>query len=38
MHWSVTHGLQARPLDIVGYGEEDETGDVTETVNPGAVS
>jgi putative mRNA 3-end processing factor len=25
VHWSVTHGLQARPLDIVGYGDEDET-------------
>src|SRR5437764_4439251 len=25
VHWSVTRGLQARPLDIVGYGEEDET-------------
>ena len=24
VHWSVTHGLQARPLDIVGYGDEDE--------------
>jgi putative mRNA 3-end processing factor len=25
VHWSVTRGLQARPLDIVGYGDEDET-------------
>jgi putative mRNA 3-end processing factor len=25
VHWCVTRGLQARPLDIVGYGEEDET-------------
>ena len=24
VHWSVTHGLQARPLDIVGYGDEDD--------------
>jgi putative mRNA 3-end processing factor len=23
VHWSVTHGLQARPLDIVGYGDEE---------------
>jgi putative mRNA 3-end processing factor len=26
VHWSVTQGLRARPLDIVGYGEEDEAG------------
>jgi putative mRNA 3-end processing factor len=25
VHWSVTHGLEARPLAIVGYGDEDET-------------
>ena len=25
MHWSVSRGLEARPLDIVGYGDEDET-------------
>jgi len=25
VHWSVTRGLKARPLDIVGYGDEDET-------------
>ncbi len=24
VHWCATHGLKARPLDIVGYGEEDE--------------
>ena len=24
VHWCATHGLQARPLDIVGYGDEDE--------------
>jgi putative mRNA 3-end processing factor len=24
VHWSKTQGLRARPLDIVGYGEEDE--------------
>ena len=28
VHWCVTHGLQARPLDIVGYGDEDETDGV----------
>jgi putative mRNA 3-end processing factor len=25
VHWSVTRGLEARPLAIVGYGDEDET-------------
>jgi putative mRNA 3-end processing factor len=24
VHWCVARGLQARPLDIVGYGEEDD--------------
>jgi putative mRNA 3-end processing factor len=24
VHWCVTRGLNARPLDIVGYGDEDE--------------
>jgi putative mRNA 3-end processing factor len=24
VHWCATQGLKARPLDIVGYGEEDE--------------
>jgi putative mRNA 3-end processing factor len=31
VHWSQTRGLKARPLDIVGYGDEDET----DGVNPG---
>jgi putative mRNA 3-end processing factor len=26
VHWCATHGLKARPLDIVGYGDEDDTG------------
>jgi putative mRNA 3-end processing factor len=26
VHWCMTRGLRARPLDIVGYGEEDEDG------------
>ena len=30
VHWCATRGLKARPLDIVGYGEEDD-----ETVSPG---
>jgi putative mRNA 3-end processing factor len=24
VHWCATHGLQGRPLDIVGYGDEDD--------------
>ena len=27
VHWCGTRGLNARPLDIVGYGEEDEPGE-----------
>jgi putative mRNA 3-end processing factor len=27
VHWCVSRGLKARPLDIVGYGEEDEPND-----------
>jgi putative mRNA 3-end processing factor len=30
VHWCVTRGLKARPLDIVGYGDEDETADQTK--------
>ena len=26
VHWCATNGLKARPLDILGYGDEDETG------------
>jgi putative mRNA 3-end processing factor len=29
VHWSVTRGLKARPLAIVGYGDEDESDGVT---------
>jgi putative mRNA 3-end processing factor len=35
VHWSVTRGLQARPLDIVGYGEEDEADGAGEISNLG---
>jgi putative mRNA 3-end processing factor len=38
VHWSVTHGLQARPLDIVGYGDEDETDGVTDNTSPNEAS
>ncbi len=31
VHWCQTRGLKARPLDIVGYGDEDETDGVSET-------
>ena len=30
VHWSQTRGLKARPLDIVGYGDEDETDGVAD--------
>ncbi|HXD84574.1 MAG TPA: ligase-associated DNA damage response exonuclease [Rudaea sp.] len=29
VHWCKTQGLKARPLDIVGYGDEEETGEAT---------
>jgi putative mRNA 3-end processing factor len=30
VHWCGKRGLKARPLDIVGYGEEDDDGEVGE--------
>jgi len=30
VHWCQTKGLKARPLDIVGYGDEDDAGAQTE--------
>jgi putative mRNA 3-end processing factor len=33
VHWSVTHGLRARPLDIAGYGDEDDADDGMATDN-----
>jgi len=38
VHWSVTRGLQARPLDILGYGEEDETDGAIQNANLGRMS
>jgi putative mRNA 3-end processing factor len=38
VHWSVTHGLQARPLDIVGYGDEDEADGVSQSAEPGETT
>ena len=37
VHWCMTAGLKARPLDIVGYGDEDEADGVTETASPGTA-
>jgi putative mRNA 3-end processing factor len=34
VHFCATHGLAARPLALVGYGEEDETEDITERSEP----
>ena len=35
VHWCQTEGLKARPLDIVGYGDEDETDGVADAGQPG---
>jgi putative mRNA 3-end processing factor len=35
VHWCQTQGLKARPLDIVGYGDEDETDGVADTAQAG---
>jgi len=40
VHWCATRGLKARPLDIVGYGDEDESSAVPvsgEGPAPGAM-
>ncbi len=34
VYFSVTHGLKARPLALVGYGEEDETDGAAESIKP----
>ena len=36
VHWSQTRGLKARPLDIVGYGDEDETDGVSDNADAGS--
>jgi putative mRNA 3-end processing factor len=38
VHWSITRGLQARPLDIVGYGDEDEADGEGEKTEPGKAT
>lgn len=35
VHWCKTQGLKARPLDIVGYGDEDETDGVADAGQAG---
>jgi putative mRNA 3-end processing factor len=35
VHWCTARGLKARPLDIVGYGDEDDSGE-TENGGPDA--
>jgi putative mRNA 3-end processing factor len=38
VHWSITHGLKARPLEIVGYGDEDETDGMDADAEPGEAT
>jgi putative mRNA 3-end processing factor len=35
VHWCVTRGLKARPLDIVGYGDEDDDATPSPLVGEG---
>ncbi len=35
VHWSTQQGLRARPLDIVGYGDEDESDGVSDAEQAG---
>ena len=34
VHWSVQRGLKARPLDIVGYGDEEDEATATDESGP----
>jgi len=34
VHFSMTHGLKARPLALVGYGDEDETEGAADSGEP----
>jgi putative mRNA 3-end processing factor len=38
VHWSLSRGLKARPLDIVGYGDEDESDGVSEGAETGEAT
>ena len=35
VHWSLAHGLRARPLEITGYGDEDETDGASDDAERG---
>jgi putative mRNA 3-end processing factor len=37
VHWSATRGLRARPLDIVGYGDEDESDGASDDTESGGA-
>ena len=37
VHWCGLQGLKARPLDIVGYGDEDETDGVANADEAGKL-
>jgi putative mRNA 3-end processing factor len=34
VHWCETRGLAARPLHMIGYGEEDDAGEVAAEPAP----
>ena len=38
VHWCTTRGLKARPLDIVGYGDEDGDSGTESDASNGAAS
>jgi putative mRNA 3-end processing factor len=38
VHWSMTRGLRARPLDIVGYGDEEDGGDAALDTEGGEIT
>jgi len=37
VHWSATRGLRAKPLDIVGYGDEDESDGASDNTESGGT-
>ena len=36
VHWCMTQGLEARPLEIVGYGDEDESDGMSDSASAGS--
>ena len=36
VHWCMTQGLEARPLEIVGYGAEDESDGMSDSASAGS--